>query len=428
MTKKLKKNILLIVIMAILVSFIQLPVFAAGSFSVSAAKQNMNVGETTTLTLTANRCGGRFDISTSDSSVVSITGGTSEWVENGSYSVTLKANKAGTAKITVTATSVADSDTSEDITGSKTVTITVVDLQPPQTNPEPSENPSGNNGGGTTTPAEGNSKSSDATLKSITVGDRTYNNPSTDFTVTVAANVSQIDIKAVTNNSKATVTGTGTKALTTGTNAFILKVTAENGQTKSYKVIVRKLSEENTTPNVVEENPPAVTNEPQPQDEPKESLRLKYLLVEDVQLIPEFNSEVIEYTVFVSGKEKLGIVAAANYEDANIEIIGNENLVVGDNEILIRVTRGEEAIQYKITATLEEEQVVPVAGSVDTNDSQGGMGTWLKEGGWRYIAFAVLAIVVTILGISLWFANTTEKYSTKARRARSRFSDDEFRL
>ncbi len=429
MTKKLKKNILLIVVVTILVSLIQLPVFAAGSFSVAVAKPNMNEGETTTLTLTATRCGGKFDISTSDSSVVSITGGTSEWVENGNYSVTLKANKAGTAKITVTATSVADSDTSEDITGSKSVTITVTAPQPPQTNPKPNDNPSVNPGGQTTTPSGENSKSSDATLKSITVGDKTYNNPSTDFTVTVAANVSQIDINAVTNNSKASVTGTGTKALTTGTNAFILKVTAENGQTRNYKVIVRKLSEENTTPNVVEENPPAVTNEPETQnEEPHESLRLKYLLVEDVQLIPEFNSEVIEYTVFVSGKEKLGIVAAANYEDANIEIVGNENLVVGDNEILIRVTRGEESIQYKITATLEEEQIVPVPGTIDTDDSQGGIGTWIREGGWRYIAFAVLAIIVTILGISLWFANTTEKYSTKARRARSRFSDDEFRL
>ena len=147
MTKKLKKNILLIVVVTILVSLIQLPVFAAGSFSVAVAKPNMNEGETTTLTLTATRCGGKFDISTSDSSVVSITGGTSEWVENGNYSVTLKANKAGTAKITVTATSVADSDTSEDITGSKSVTITVTAPQPPQTNPKPNDNPSVNPAG-----------------------------------------------------------------------------------------------------------------------------------------------------------------------------------------------------------------------------------------------------------------------------------------
>ena len=434
MTRKLNKNILLIVIIAILVSLMQVPSFAAGgSANASVGKTSLNIGETTSLTVSATNGAIFYDITTSNSSVATVSGGSGESIDTGenassSKSYTITAVGAGTTTIKVksyTGTAYDESKFSLD----RSFTITVTAPQPPQTNPKPNDNPSENPEGGTTNPpAEETSKSSDATLKSITVGDRTYNNPSTDFTVTAASNISQIDINAVTNNSKASVTGTGTKQLTTGTNAFILKVTAENGQTKNYKVIVRKLSEENTTPNVVEENPPAVTNEPEPQDEPQENLRLKYLLVEDVELIPEFNSEVLQYTVFVTGKEKLGIVAAANYEDANIEITGNENLVVGDNEILIKVTRGEEAILYKITATLENEQVVPVAGSVDTNDSQGGMGTWIKEGGWRYIAFAVLAVIVTILGISLWFANTTEKYSTRAKRARSRFSDDEFRF
>ena len=53
---------------------------------------------------------------------------------------------------------------------------------------------------------------------------------------------------------------------------------------------------------------------------------------------------------------------------------------------------------------------------------------WFKEGGWRYIAFGVIAIFITILGVSMWFANTTDKYSSKAKRAKTRYSDDEFRF
>ena len=78
----IQKSILLILILAAIVFLVQLPINAAGSFSASAGKTSMTVGEQTTFTATANSCGGRFTISTSDASVVSVSGETSQWIEN----------------------------------------------------------------------------------------------------------------------------------------------------------------------------------------------------------------------------------------------------------------------------------------------------------------------------------------------------------
>ena len=58
-------------------------------------------------------------------------------------------------------------------------------------------------------------KSGDATLKSITIGGKTYSGSSLNNTIsyTAESSVNSIKISAVKNHSKATVSGTGTKSL-----------------------------------------------------------------------------------------------------------------------------------------------------------------------------------------------------------------------
>lgn len=316
----LKKNIILSIIFMIIICLIQIPTYAAGSFSASAGKTTLTVGEKTTFVANANGCGGNFKISSSDSSVVSIEGSSSEWIENGSHSVTLVANKAGKATITLTAVDVADSTTADEITGSKSVTITV---NAPA--PEPPANNGGDNGG--------SSKSGDATLKSLKIAGKTYNNPGTDFTITVNSNVTTVDISAVPNHGGAHVSGTGSKELVTGSNTVTITVTAENGAKKNYSIRIRKLADDTVTPNVPDtsstgENNNGDTNgEPdaQNQDTPQ-FLRLSYLLIDDAELMPEFDSETFEYTLNVSNKDSLNIIAQANMEGAEVEIIRSKRI------------------------------------------------------------------------------------------------------
>lgn len=74
------KGIFLIFAIIVFTFLIQLPSNAA-SFSASAGKTTMTVGESTTLTVSVTDALGLFSITSSNPSVVSITGDTSPWFE-----------------------------------------------------------------------------------------------------------------------------------------------------------------------------------------------------------------------------------------------------------------------------------------------------------------------------------------------------------
>ena len=381
-----------------LITFITILIFAilgfnnmsfAASFSASAKNTQLNVGDTTTLTISATDCGGRFTISSSDPNVVSVSSG-AEWIENTSLSITLTAKKAGTATITVVPADVSDTSGENEITGSKTVTITVKEkvVTPP--------------------PAQ-NSKSTDATLKSITVGGKTYNNPKTDITVaSVSADTSSIKIEAQTNNSKATVTGVGNKDLTAGTtNSFTLKVTAESGATQNYIVRVPRLAQDDSKPNVIEEK-----EEEEPEEEIKvllKSLAIKGVISEeeekiDLALTPEFSSEVYEYTLTIPPEQneitKLDVEAIGAQEDFTIEITGNEELVDGENTvtILVKSKDGEKTATYQILVVKQPKEVeaVAVAAPVETTQIPQEVEQELSI---PKILIAVVTSIIAIAGI-----------------------------
>lgn len=326
-----RKTIVFALILMILICMIQLPVKAA-DVSLSAGKTTMTVGETTTLTSKANNCTGTLSLSTSDSSVVSIEGDTSLWLENNSSSVTIKANKPGTATITLKPVSLADSDTAVKVTTQKSITITVKEKpQAPDT--------------------------SSAKLKSITVAGKTYNNPNTDITVTVDGKTDTVDISAVAVNSSAKISGTGKKELKTGTNTVAITVTGSNGAKLTYNVRIRKLVDSSQEqPNVPNTTPDATPD--QTAEEPT-LLRLKTLMITDTELSPNFDEETFEYSVNVTNEEKLDIIAEANDENAEIEIEGNENFIDGENEVTITLTRKNNSNEEEQNEENEEENSEP---------------------------------------------------------------------
>ena len=374
MRKNIKKTLLLLLAIICMLSIIPLQVKAAGSVSVSAGKTSLEIGDTTTFTINANKCGGKFTISSSDSSVVSISGDTAPWVENGNHSVTLKANKAGRATITVDYTSVADSVTSEDITGSKSVTIEVKEKpQAPDT--------------------------STATLKSITVAGKIYTDPSRDFTVTVGADVTVTEISAVANNGNAKISGTGSKELRTGTNTVTITVTGENGASLNYTIRIRRLADTGSQTNQPNEQEP---DEPQDQeqepDNEVEPLRLKYLMIDDVELMPNFDAETFEYFTDVSNVDKLEVIANANDENAIVEIEGNDELKEGENTITITLTRGEgeekEETVYTITVTKKMAEIVEEENLEDEKEE-----SFFGSTKGKIIIALILIVVIVILVI-----------------------------
>ena len=109
----------------------------AASFSVSAPS-SVQPGQSFTITITGNSATGRIDVQASNATL----NASSVWVENNSQFITATAGSEGSISITATATSLADSDTGDDVYGTRSCSVSV---QQPIVEEPPSEEYSGNN-------------------------------------------------------------------------------------------------------------------------------------------------------------------------------------------------------------------------------------------------------------------------------------------
>ena len=137
-----------------------------------------------------------------------------------------------------------------------------------------------------------------------------------------------LQIKAESDDKKASVSGIGKVALNSGENNLKIDVIAENGTVRSYFIKVRKVV--------------------------KKDLRLKDLKLKIdeknyIDITPEFNENIYEYNCKIQNDiQKIDVDATTNYDNADIEIIGNENLQEGLNEIIISISLEGEKNTYKI--------------------------------------------------------------------------------
>lgn len=227
MTKRIKYYIVLI-----LTIFLFQPndVFA-GTLSIWASASNVTVGKTVTISVSANNLAGTFNITSSNQGV--LAGGQSgAWLENDTYTFQFTAKSTGKATITVTSVDVADFDSNGSFSASKSVTLNVV---------AQSSSSGGSSSGGTVT--EKKEYSSDNTLSSLGVEGYNitpeFNKDTTEYNLTVDESIEKINVTAKANHTKASVSGNGEVSLSSGENTIEIKVTAENGNEKIYKLIVK---------------------------------------------------------------------------------------------------------------------------------------------------------------------------------------------
>ena len=212
----------------------------AASYDVTVTSKTVTVGNSVTLTIKGNDLAGRFDLSSSNSSVASLSKN-SLFIDNNSTSITITAKSVGTATITIIPTDVTAYDNNT-ITGNKTITITVKD--------KPTSNPStgGNNSGTTTNPTPTKKKSTNNYLSSLTIEgytlDKEFKKEETEYSIMVENDVNKIKINAQLDDSSAKVTGIGEVEVKEGINKLEIKVTAENGSTRTYtlNVTVKELN------------------------------------------------------------------------------------------------------------------------------------------------------------------------------------------
>lgn len=175
-------------------------------------------------------------------------------------------------------------------------------------------------------------RSKDNTLSSLSISPLTisFNKNTMSYTAIAEHNVKSINIQATPTDTKATVSGTGTKTLKDYVNTFKVVVKAENETTKTYTITVNRKDSEGVLGNVSKDN------------------TLKSLSIEGQTI--KFDKNTLEYNIEVDSQvTSLNIKAVANHAKAQVKIENNEKLVMGNNTININVTAESGAKKtYKI--------------------------------------------------------------------------------
>lgn len=237
----------IIMVLAVVPAF---PSYASGRVVVAVSASSLNIGDTVTITATAQGPSGEqttatlgFNYDSSKLSFVSCSestysggGGGYVGVVAEKASITLKAESAGSASISVSGDDGVIFSSGEEIgnlsAGGTTITV----------NNAAATTTTNNNGEGNTT---NQNLSGDNSLSSLTISPGTlspaFKYSTTNYTASVGSDVNEIAVDAKVSNSKATVESvTGNTNLKEGNNTISIVVKAENGTTATYKIMVTK--------------------------------------------------------------------------------------------------------------------------------------------------------------------------------------------
>mgnify|MGYP004419748907 FL=1 len=203
----------------------------------------------------------------------------------------------------------------------------------------------------------------------------------TSYDVTVSADVTEVEVYATAQNSGAKISGTGKQKLQDGKNELSIVVTAESGATKTYTINVTKESNNGTTETATDEG------------EGLSSLKL-----ENIELSPEFKTNVYEYTAKYTGDlNKIDVKAVATEPKYVVDITGNDDLKDGENIITILVSdsEGNNVATYQVTltkSTVDEEALAKEQEEANKKEEQKKV---LIIGG--VIAILILAIIIYLV-------------------------------
>lgn len=150
---------------------------------------------------------------------------------------------------------------------------------------------------------------------SVSKGVLNFDKNKTNYTVNVDSNVTSINISASSEDSKASVSGTGNKNLNYGNNKFSITVTAPSGSKKTYTVnVIRK-------------------------DNRSSNTKLSSLSVSAGSLSPNFSSDTESYSVSVPYEvSSLNINAKAIDSKSKINIENNNLIAESTVDVRVIVT------------------------------------------------------------------------------------------
>ena len=160
-----------------------------------------------------------------------------------------------------------------------------------------------------------------------------FSNDKNEYEVTVPNDITKLDLSVIPYDKNAKVTITGNEKFTTdGENEVKIKVTAEDGSSKTITLKVKRA-------------------------EYKANTDLLDLRVKDYEMSPKFKASVTKYSVTVPYKVNSVKVIVKAPEGAKYTITGNKNLRTGKNVVLVKVTDAKDFVKYyQIDVTKEAKK------------------------------------------------------------------------
>ena len=203
--------------------------------------------------------------------------------------------------------------------------------------------------------------------------------------------IDNLEVTAIPENSKSTVTVTGNYNLILGENTIDIKVESEDKtKTSIYKIYVTR------TDNIDAAN-----------------ANLETLAIREGTLTPEFSNNMTQYQVEIpNGIENINILAIPQIENATVKILGNDKINVGDNKIQVIVTaengttikkyyinvhrRSEtEETEYHIEEELQAKKLSSILQKDNIEEKIENNNT-IEETNTRNIIFIIFGLIITI--------------------------------
>ena len=164
-----------------------------------------------------------------------------------------------------------------------------------------------------------------------------------EYTLDSDTKEDNVTIKAIADDERANITGTGNIKLQTGENNLRVDVSAENGTVRTYLIkVTRKIQDETLRLSSIKLN---AVDQNGNKDE--------------VDLSPSFSENIFSYTAKIyNGASKIDVDTSCLNENAKITVEGNENLKDGKNTIIITVSKEgkTETVSYKIDVIRESSR------------------------------------------------------------------------
>lgn len=259
--RRIRSIILTMMLILTTTLFCRVPVLAAANISVSVNKSNVKVGDTVTVTLSITSGYGAQGVLKKSSGVL---GGSSDEyftigagvgdVQRFSYKATSVGSCTFSIQEPLDDTTDVDGGTPSIGVGSATVTVTSASSNNDSNSNKDNKDNSGSNTGNDSNANKDNEnkeekKSSNASLGSLVISAGTlspeFSAATKDYTATVDHSCSSLAVTANPADSKASVTSvTGNDSLEVGENTVSVVVTAEDGSTSTYNIVVTRRAED----------------------------------------------------------------------------------------------------------------------------------------------------------------------------------------